>query len=465
MHPLFFVGCFSMLILAQLPITDPGQWPGFSNVRICAQDAVTRDLTYYVGCGSHEWTCICDHFSIAQATLESLAISGCSSDAQDVAAATSILDGFCSQLPITSAQPFNVIATDPSQWPGFSNVRICAQDAVTRDLTYYVGCGLHEWTCICDHFSIAQATLESLAISGCSSDAQDVAAATSILDGFCSQLPGGTMATNSNTPLAGATATAVTATTSPAAQPGVGNGGCIINGGNNSDINCNNNSNIERAGGELVRVNMRLLILCLGFAVLVVSVGVAGDTSVGGCIFNGSIQENINCNGNMNNQNVGSVRSASYSRLYLNFHLLIAIYLLFSFGFASADESAGGCIFSGSDQANISCNGNNNNQNVGTGTANGLSNGEIAGIIIGSVTAVLTLLTVGAVILNPKVKIEGDPVWHYRRALLYKFIEGITVGYGCGFENLEKRMQNFVKAGGKWHWAASTTVAGTEAME
>jgi hypothetical protein len=138
MHLLFFVGCFSILSLAQLSVTDPSQWPDWSNVRNCAQYAV-ETVPYDVGCG--DWTCVCEHDSIAQATLLSAAVSLCSSNEQDIATATSILDWFCSQLPNSTPTLLpGVIVTDPSQWPGWSNVRNCAQFAV-ETVPYDVGCG------------------------------------------------------------------------------------------------------------------------------------------------------------------------------------------------------------------------------------------------------------------------------------------------------------------------------------
>ena len=120
MHLLFIIAFLSMPILAQLPsitVTDPSQWPGFSTIRGCAQVAITDDLEYDVDCG--DWTCVCDHLSIAQATLESLAISLCSSNAQDVAAATSILNGFCSQLPgVTDVQPLPMVTASTTPLAG-----------------------------------------------------------------------------------------------------------------------------------------------------------------------------------------------------------------------------------------------------------------------------------------------------------------------------------------------------------
>ena len=114
-HLLLIGGCFSILALAQLPslaLTIPSQWPGFSSQRLCVQCALggsvcsNNNIEVDIGCG--DWKCVCDHFSVAQTSIVSLAISFCSSVDQDVAAATSILDGFCSQLPgvtITNSHP------------------------------------------------------------------------------------------------------------------------------------------------------------------------------------------------------------------------------------------------------------------------------------------------------------------------------------------------------------------------
>jgi hypothetical protein len=111
MHILFIVSCLCVATFGQLPspvITNPTDWPGFSNIRVCAQNAIQYSLPYSAGCGN--WTCACEHLSIAQATLLSFVITSCSSDVQDVSGAISILDGFCAQLPgVTNFQPLPTV--------------------------------------------------------------------------------------------------------------------------------------------------------------------------------------------------------------------------------------------------------------------------------------------------------------------------------------------------------------------
>src|SRR5271155_1089674 len=152
MHLLFFVGCFSLLGVAQSPITDPSQWPGWSNIRNCVEYAVWS-VVDDIGCGN--WPCVCDHSSMGEADLLSGAIGFCSSNEQDIATATSILNWLCSQIPnsTTSLLP-GVTVTDPTQWPGWSTIRNCVEYAVWSDVDD-VGCD--DWTCVCGHSSIAAA--------------------------------------------------------------------------------------------------------------------------------------------------------------------------------------------------------------------------------------------------------------------------------------------------------------------
>lgn len=61
-----------------------------------------------LGCGG--WTCICEHFSAATVVLSSIVEGYCSS-LQDVASATSILNGFCAQLTVTASGPLEPTTT------------------------------------------------------------------------------------------------------------------------------------------------------------------------------------------------------------------------------------------------------------------------------------------------------------------------------------------------------------------
>jgi len=210
MYLLLLVGYLSRLALAQAPVTDPAQWPGWSTVQNCVQNAVNT-VAYDIGCGG--WSCVCQHTDLAAPDVLARAITFCSSNEQDIAAATSIFDGFCSQLPNSTATliPGDIV-TNPSQWPAWSTVRYCVQNAINT-VGYDIGC--EDWTCICEQGSTAQDDVQSRAINFCSSDEQDIAAATSIFDGFCSQLPGvtGFQAVETTlTPGPGATGTVATAT-------------------------------------------------------------------------------------------------------------------------------------------------------------------------------------------------------------------------------------------------------------
>ena len=140
------------------------------------------------------------------------AINFCASDQQDIAIATSILNWLCSEIPNSTASLLlGVTVTDPTQWPGWSTIRFCVESAVWS-VVGDIGCG--DWTCVCEQSSTAAADLVSRAIGFCSSDEQDVAAATSIFNGFCSQLPGVTdfqQVAVTTAPVPGAAATVTTA--------------------------------------------------------------------------------------------------------------------------------------------------------------------------------------------------------------------------------------------------------------
>jgi len=182
MHLLFLVGCLSILALAQPPATNPSQWPGWGNLQNCVQEAIVDYGNYPAGCG--DWQCACEHSRIAAPEILSAAIGGCSSDAEDTSTATSIFNWFCSQFPYSTASLLGPPVTNPSQWPGWGDLRNCVQEAIVNYGNYYADCG--DWQCACQHSSIAAPEILSAVIGGCSSNEPDIAVATSI---FNSQFP------------------------------------------------------------------------------------------------------------------------------------------------------------------------------------------------------------------------------------------------------------------------------------
>jgi hypothetical protein len=164
---------------------------------------------------------MCEHSSIAGPDILSAVINECSSNEPDIAVATSIFNGFCSQFPYSTASLLpGVTVTDPSQWPGWSDLRNCVQNAIVNYNQYYAGCG--DWQCMCEHGSIAEADILSAVVNECSNNEPDIAIATSIFNGFCSQLPGVTdfqaapastaSPVSTASPLASVTATPATTT-------------------------------------------------------------------------------------------------------------------------------------------------------------------------------------------------------------------------------------------------------------
>ena len=85
-------------------ITRVVDWPGYKSERACVQTALRQPTSaVYIGCT--EYVCGCNHFDVALSLVSSAARESCIS-AIDVAAATSIIKGFCYQLPgVTASIP------------------------------------------------------------------------------------------------------------------------------------------------------------------------------------------------------------------------------------------------------------------------------------------------------------------------------------------------------------------------
>jgi hypothetical protein len=149
---------------------------------------------------------------MAETSLLGIVFSDCSGDEQDLSSATSIFKAFCSQLPTSAPPQLPIAVTNPTQWPSFTDQRGCAQGVLEwgyAGVENDIGCS--DWTCVCNHFYIAQTSLLEMVFSDWSGGEQDVSSATSILDAFCSQLPGVTPVTASPTAaLAGGAGTAPT---------------------------------------------------------------------------------------------------------------------------------------------------------------------------------------------------------------------------------------------------------------
>lgn len=179
-----------LLTLTSAQYTDPGLLPGFTTLQGCVTVLFSdtgEELLNDIGCGN--WLCACDHFSDAIYTLSTMAVSQCNTVTQDVTAATSLFNSFCAQLsatPLVSTAFTPAGLTNPFQWPGFSTLRSCVQDLFGEgeELLNDVNCA--NWFCVCDD-SGASFTLSTLAASQCT-DAQDIAAATSVFNEFCDQI-------------------------------------------------------------------------------------------------------------------------------------------------------------------------------------------------------------------------------------------------------------------------------------
>lgn len=269
-----------------------------------------------------------------------------------------------------------------------------------------------------------------------------------------------------------------TATGTPTAN--ANSGGCIFEGGNQTNIVCGNNTNApppvvaEHSMARNVRLNHVVFLSCLAIAAAFLLV--SADTSVGGCIINGTNQNGVTCNGNTNNAgdtpsggttSSAVVKPSSGGSIGIDvslLHWVAILYIILNIGLVMGSDSVGGCVISGTDQQNVTCDGNTN---AGTAAmAHELSPGEIAGLVLGCVAGVAALVTIGAALVNPTTEVRNTegcntPVWHYRRAILYKFVEGATLGFGCGCcGRLQTWALGFVGSGKTWGWAVRPRAGG-----
>ena len=119
-----------LLALVGATFTDPYQLPGFGDLPLCVQSIFPQYcpvdcfdggcIPCDVGCGT--WTCTCGHdfFAAAISAASSVASTGCTRSQEDaIASATSVVNGFCSQL-LARATP---IATGPTEPSSLSTAR------------------------------------------------------------------------------------------------------------------------------------------------------------------------------------------------------------------------------------------------------------------------------------------------------------------------------------------------------
>jgi hypothetical protein len=193
-------------------ITQPSQLPAWTDLRACVTNAVAgvgieSGILFYLGC--QNYACGCSDGG-SGATLSEVASIYCSDSAAGDTA-TSVWSTFCSELlggsPITTSvssttSSILLITTSfspttsfvgelsqPSQMPGWTNLRACVTNAVAGDgiengILYYVGC--QDYACACSDAG-SGSTLSQVASIYCYDSAAG-ATATSVWDSFCSQL-------------------------------------------------------------------------------------------------------------------------------------------------------------------------------------------------------------------------------------------------------------------------------------
>jgi len=206
-----------------------------------------------------------------------------------------------------------------------------------------------------------------------------------------------------------------------------------------------------------------MLICCIALVAWVVMV--RGDDSAGGCIFNGGNQSDTNCIGNTNGV---APKPSSASGVGVNLRWLALLCIVLNLGLAVRADNVvsgpvAGCVFSGGTVQGVNCVNNSVNgaspASASTSTpppdsGNGLSGGAIAGIVLGVLPALAALLAIGAMIIRSDATVEEGqnrtPIRHFKREPGYRIVEGCTLGFGCGaLGSLERGMGNWVKSGAK----------------
>jgi hypothetical protein len=93
-------------VLSQNTQLTPEDMPNWENMNGCSQIMYlgATQLINVLECGT--WLCVCEHFPQAMSAAQSLASSYCgTSDTQDIASATSVLNALCYSISATVSEP------------------------------------------------------------------------------------------------------------------------------------------------------------------------------------------------------------------------------------------------------------------------------------------------------------------------------------------------------------------------
>lgn len=206
---------------------------------------------------------------------------------------------------------------------------------------------------------------------------------------------------------------------------------CIFNGGNQSNINC------VKSATSTVRVNHIVFACCIAITTAIFTV--TGKHS----------SESIGRNQGSTRRVRNDTKRTTNAGFRINRRWLALLFIVANLGLVTG---ASICGFNGGNQKDVNC---TDVAVPDTNDANrSLSAGDIGAIAIGSFSALITLLTFLALVINKDAVVGPNqtPVKHFRRVPIYRIVEGCTLLFGCGtWRGIERAMADFIQRGGKWH--------------
>jgi hypothetical protein len=99
---------------------DPSQFGDYNSLRLCVQFCVDPEVSTYnpgliaLGCSTNDCYCRADVVPQAVSAVSTCAVTSCSSDANDVASATSFYEAYCSSVTGTTTIPILTTASASS---------------------------------------------------------------------------------------------------------------------------------------------------------------------------------------------------------------------------------------------------------------------------------------------------------------------------------------------------------------
>ena len=116
----------TFFLLASATTNDPRNFPGFADLEICAKEGLVGCPALNMSCsvvslpsqlGCTNWVCVCDNLPSAVIQASSDVASACTSNSVQISSATSLLNGFCEQLPTSATRHVSASTTGSTGRP------------------------------------------------------------------------------------------------------------------------------------------------------------------------------------------------------------------------------------------------------------------------------------------------------------------------------------------------------------